>query len=422
MVPEREENLPVVLPRDVQISGKGGSPLAEVASFVNAICPKCGGPARRDTDTMDTFVESSWYFLRYCSPTYDRGMFEPDAAAYWMPVDQYIGGIEHAVLHLLYARFYTKVLRDLGMLKVDEPFRALLSQGMVIKDGAKMSKSKGNVVDPDDLIRRYGADTARLFSLFAAPPEKDLDWNDRGVEGASRFLNRIWRFVHTHLNELNGAVAWRGAAGAGRDEPEASRANPGIEPSEYKDEVTGSAGHATGHAISDSGRTFRRIIHGTIEKVTHDIEHDFHFNTAISAVMELVNALHDFERTSLDGMARPERSALLREAVEATVLLLGPVSPHITEELWAALGHRESLFTRSWPVADPLALARDEVEIVVQVDGRVRGRLIAAVGAQEAEIRAMALSDGKVLPWLDGRQVAKVVVVPGRLVNIVTRG
>ena len=386
MVPEREENLPVVLPRDVQISGKGGSPLAEVASFVNAVCPKCGGPARRDTDTMDTFVESSWYFLRYCSPTYDRGMFEPDAAAYWMPVDQYIGGIEHAVLHLLYARFYTKVLRDLGMLKVDEPFRALLSQGMVIKDGAKMSKSKGNVVDPDDLIRRYGADTARLFSLFAAPPEKDLDWNDRGVEGASRFLNRIWRFVHANLPELT--TAPRAPAGP----------------------------------LSESGRAFRRVIHETIQKVTHDIEHDFHFNTAISAVMELVNALHDFERTSLDGMARPERSALLREAVEATVLLLGPVSPHITEELWAALGHRESLFRRSWPVADAAALARDEVEIVVQVDGRVRGRLTAAVGAQEAEIREMALADGKVLPWLDGRQVAKVVVVPGRLVNIVTRG
>jgi leucyl-tRNA synthetase len=253
-----------------------------------------------------------------------------------------------------------------------------------------MSKSKGNVVDPDDLIRRFGADTARLFSLFAAPPEKDLDWNDRGVEGASRFLNRIWRFVQTHLDELNGAVAGRGAAEG--------------EPSDYK------------------VRAFRRVIHETIQKVTHDIEHDFHFNTAISAVMELVNALHDFERTSLDGMARQERSALLREAVEAIVLLLGPVSPHITEELWAALGHRESLFTRSWPVADPLALARDEVEIVVQVDGRVRGRLTAAVGAQEAEIRAMALSDGKVLPWLDGRQVAKVVVVPGRLVNIVTRG
>jgi leucyl-tRNA synthetase len=386
MVPEREENLPVVLPRDVQISGKGGSPLAEVAGFVNATCPKCGGRARRDTDTMDTFVESSWYFLRYCSPTYDRGMFDPAAVAYWMPVDQYIGGIEHAVLHLLYARFYTKVLRDLGMLKVDEPFHALLSQGMVIKDGAKMSKSKGNVVDPDDLIRRYGADTARLFSLFAAPPEKDLDWNDRGVEGASRFLNRVWRFVHANLPELRAAP--RAVVGPG----------------------------------SDAGRAFRRVIHETIRKVTHDIEHDFHFNTAISAVMELVNALHDFERASLDGMPREERSGLLREAVEAALLLLGPVSPHITEELWAALGHTQSLFKQRWPEPDPSALARDEVEIVVQVDGRVRSRLTALVGAQEAEVREKALADDKVRPWLDGRRIAKVVVVPGRLVNIVTRG
>ena len=386
MVPEREENLPVVLPRDVQISGKGGSPLAEVAGFVNTTCPRCGGKARRDTDTMDTFVESSWYFLRYCSPTYDRGMFEPGAAAYWMPVDQYIGGIEHAVLHLLYARFYTKVLRDLGMLKCDEPFHALLSQGMVIKDGAKMSKSKGNVVDPDELIRRFGADTARLFSLFAAPPEKDLDWNDRGVEGASRFLNRVWRFVHANLAEIKTA-------------PRAPR-GPG----------------------SDAGRAFRRVIHETIRKVTHDIEHDFHFNTAISAVMELVNALHEFERTSLDGMAREERSPLLREAVEATLLLLGPVSPHITEELWAALGHSQSLFKQRWPEPDPAALARDEVEIVVQVDGRVRSRLTALVGAQEAEVREQALADDKVRPWLDGRRIAKVVVVPGRLVNIVTRG
>jgi leucyl-tRNA synthetase len=386
MVPEREENLPVVLPRDVQISGKGGSPLAEVAGFVNATCPRCGGRARRDTDTMDTFVESSWYFLRYCSPDYDRGMFDPAAAAYWMPVDQYIGGIEHAVLHLLYARFYTKVLRDLGMLKVDEPFHALLSQGMVIKDGAKMSKSKGNVVDPDELIRRFGADTARLFSLFAAPPEKDLDWNDRGVEGASRFLNRVWRFVHANLPELK--TGPRAPSGAG----------------------------------SDAGRAFRRVIHETIRKVTHDIEHDFHFNTAISAVMELVNALHEFERASLDGMPREERSALLREAVEATVLLLGPVSPHITEEMWAALGHTQSLFKQRWPEPDPAALARDEVEIVVQVDGRVRSRLTALVGAQEADVREQALADDKVRPWLDGRRIAKVVVVPGRLVNIVTRG
>ena len=389
MVPEREDRLPVVLPEDVQISGKGGSPLAEVAHFVNARCPRCDGPAKRETDTMDTFVESSWYFLRYCSPRYEGGMFDPAAAAYWMPVDQYIGGIEHAVLHLLYARFYTKVLRDLGLTQVDEPFSALLSQGMVIKDGAKMSKSKGNVVDPDDLIRRFGADTARLFSLFAAPPEKDLDWNDRGVEGASRFLNRIWRFVQGHLAELREVP------------PEASRAEAGN--------------------LSDAGRAVRRVIHETIERVTHDIEKDLHFNTAISAIMELVNALHDFDRDSMDTMNRAERGRLLREAVETTVLLLGPMSPHITEELWAALGHRESVFKHAWPTVDPAAVKRAEVEIIVQVDGRVRSRLTVDVAAAEREIQDRALADEKVRQWTDGRQVAKVVVVPGRLVNVVTR-
>jgi leucyl-tRNA synthetase len=385
MVPEREENLPVVLPQDVQISGKGGSPLASVQSFVNARCPKCGGNARRDTDTMDTFVESSWYFLRYCSPSYEHGMFERQAAEYWMPVDQYIGGIEHAVLHLLYARFYTKVLRDLDMIAVDEPFTAQLSQGMVVKDGAKMSKSKGNVVDPDDLIRRYGADTARLFSLFAAPPEKDLDWNDHGVEGASRFLNRLWRFVHGHLDELK----------SGRRVDAAS--------------------------LSETGRACRRVIHVTIQRVTEDIENDFHFNTAISAVMELVNALVEFERTSMDTVGAEERAGLLREAVDTTLLLLGPVCPHITEELWKTLGHGASLFKQPWPSPDQDAMKRDEVQIVVQVDGKVRSRLMADVGLEEAEIRQMALADGRVLPWLNGRQVAKVVVVPGRLVNIVTR-
>ena len=389
MVPEREDRLPVVLPEDVQISGKGGSPLAEVAQFVNARCPRCDGPAKRETDTMDTFVESSWYFLRYCSPRYEGGMFEERAAAYWMPVDQYIGGIEHAVLHLLYARFYTKVLRDMGLTAADEPFRALLSQGMVIKDGAKMSKSKGNVVDPDELIRRYGADTARLFSLFAAPPEKDLDWNDRGVEGASRFLNRVWRFVQGHLAELRAPA--RAAA-------------PG-EAAEY----------------SDAGRAFRRTIHETITRVTEDIDKDFHFNTAISAVMELVNALHDFDRDSMDTVGAAERQRLLREAVETMLLLLGPVTPHIAEELWSAIGHGESLFRHPWPVADPAALRRDEVVIIVQVDGRVRSRLTVDVAAAEREIQDRALADEKVRPWLDGRQVAKVVVVPGRLVNVVTR-
>jgi leucyl-tRNA synthetase len=384
MVPEREDRLPVVLPQDVQISGKGGSPLAEVASFVNATCPKCGGRARRDTDTMDTFVDSSWYFLRYCSPRYDQGMFERAAAEYWMPVDLYIGGIEHAVLHLLYARFFTKVLRDLGMIKLDEPFAALLSQGMVIKDGAKMSKSKGNVVDPDEMIRRFGADATRLFTLFASPPERDLEWTDSGVEGASRFLNRLWRFVHAHADEIKGG------------------------------------GRVPG-ALSDAGRAFRRVIHETIARVTADVERDFHFNTAISAVMELVNALHDFERDSLDGVAGTERAALLREATDTTLLLLGPVSPHMTEELWQMLGHHDSLFRQAWPTAEAGALVREQVTVVVQVDGKVRSRLTVDVAAPEQAVREQALAEDKVRPWLAGREVSKVVVVPGRLVNIVTR-
>jgi leucyl-tRNA synthetase len=385
MVPEREDRLPVVLPENVQISGKGGSPLAEVASFVNAPCPRCGGPARRETDTMDTFVESSWYFLRYCSPRHPGGMVEAGAADYWMPVDQYIGGIEHAVLHLLYARFYTKVLRDLGLVKVDEPFQALLSQGMVIKDGAKMSKSKGNVVDPDDLIRRLGADTARLFSLFAAPPEKDLDWNDHGVEGASRFLNRVWRFAITRRDEIRGAAA--------------------SVPS------------------TEDGRAFRRAIHETIARVTDDLDRDFHFNTAVSAIMELVNALHAFEAASGaagSGVPGAERRGLLREAVETVLLLLGPFCPHLTEELWAELGHRTSLFAMPWPEAEPSALVKDDVTVVVQVNGKVRSRLTLPSGAADVEARTRALDDERVRPWLEGRRVERVVVVPDRLVNIVT--
>jgi leucyl-tRNA synthetase len=400
LVPETEGNLPVVLPRDVPLSGKGGSPLAEVASFVNTTCPKCGGPARRETDTMDTFVDSSWYFLRYCSPRYEQGMFERAAADYWMPVDQYIGGIEHAVLHLLYARFYTKVLRDLGLTSVDEPFKALLSQGMVIKDGAKMSKSKGNVVDPDDLIRTFGADTARLFSLFAAPPEKDLDWNDHGVEGASRFLNRVWRFVIGNLDTLRSAGSIGEAGSGGRLSP----------------------------PTSEKGRVFRRTVHETIVRVTSDIEREFHFNTAISAIMELVNALHAFESSSSDalpsdqpGSASGERTALLREAVDTLLLLLGPFSPHVTEELWQQLGHPTSLFKQRWPEADPAALVRQEVTVVLQVDGKVRSRLVLEVDAAEATVQQLALADDKVRPWLEGRAVARVVVVPNRLVNVVTR-
>ena len=397
MVPEAEKNLPVALPRDVQLSGKGGSPLASVASFVNATCPKCGGPAKRETDTMDTFVESSWYFLRYCSPRYDTGMFEENAAAYWMPVDQYIGGIEHAVLHLLYARFYTKVLRDLGLTKIDEPFMALLSQGMVIKDGAKMSKSKGNVVSDDYVREKYGADTGRLFELFAAPPEKDLEWNDQGIEGASRFHNRVWRFVIAHLAELGGGEAPPPSASLGRS-------------------------RAATVPTSEEGRAFRRTIHETIQRVTNDIEREFHFNTAIAAIMEMVNALQAFEVASGDGTAAAaDRAALMREAVETTLHLLGPFCPHVTEELWSQLGHRESLFKQRWPVADPAALQKTAVTVVVQVDGKVRGRLVVDVDAAEDRVRQLALGDDKVRPWVEQRRVEKVVVVPNRLVNIVTR-
>ncbi len=341
---------------------------------------------------MDTFVESAWYFFRYCSPQYGGGMFEKSAVDYWMPVDQYIGGIEHAVLHLLYARFYTKVLRDLGLTKADEPFLALLSQGMVIKDGAKMSKSKGNVVDPDDLIRTFGADTARLFSLFAAPPEKDLEWNDHGVEGGSRFLNRIWRFVLAHLDEIR--VVDLGGSEKAR---------------------------VAGVPSTDAGKAFRRVIHETTARVTADIERDFHFNTAVSAIMELVNALYAFEQASLDGMSRSARSALMREGVETVLLLLAPFCPHVAEELWAQIGHAESLFRQRWPEADPAALARNEVTVVVQVDGKVRGRLTVDVDAPEDDVRRLALADERVKPWVAANQVARVVVVPNRLVNIVTR-
>jgi leucyl-tRNA synthetase len=346
---------------------------------------------------MDTFVESSWYFLRYCSPQHDRGMFDAAAAAYWMPVDQYIGGIEHAVLHLLYARFYTKVLRDLGLVKVDEPFTALLSQGMVIKDGAKMSKSKGNVVDPNELIRTYGADTARLFSLFAAPPEKDLDWNDHGVEGAFRFLNRVWRFVTSRLDEIG-----EGQAPGPIVPPDRAKAPPGS-------------------TLSAAGRAFRRVIHETIVRVTEDIERDFHFNTAVSAIMELTNALHAFDAASLDGVPSQERRALLREAVETQLILLAPFCPHLSEELWARLGHADSLFRQPWPAADPAALEKDEVTVVVQVDGKVRSRLTVEVGAATAEVERRALADDRVRSWLAARRVERVVVVANRLVNIVTR-
>jgi len=378
VVPVPEKDLPVVLPMDVEFTGEGGSPLTKLDSFVNVPCPQCGQMARRETDTMDTFVQSSWYFLRYCCPDFAAGPIDRARAEYWMSVDQYIGGIEHAVLHLLYARFFTKVLRDLGYVTVDEPFTNLLTQGMVIKDGAKMSKSKGNVVDPDALINRYGADTARLFSLFAAPPEKDLDWSDQGVDGSFRFLNRVWRLVCDLLP------------------------------------FVGKGGSVDPASLSDGARALRRAVHKTIRKVTDDIDERFHFNTAIAAIMELVNAIQAFEPRNL-----PENGPVLTEAIESVVLMLSPFVPHVAEELWESLGHRGGVEAAGWPSFDPAAAVDEEFLIVVQVNGKLRGKVTVATDATEEQVKAAALADEKVKPWLEGKELRKVIYVPGKLLNIV---
>jgi len=377
VVPVPESALPVKLPMDVAFTGEGGSPLAKLDSFIQVACPKCGLPARRETDTMDTFVQSSWYFLRYCCPDFKMGPLDRERTDYWMSVDQYIGGIEHAVLHLLYARFFTKVLRDLGYIKCDEPFTNLLTQGMVIKDGAKMSKSKGNVVDPNSLIERYGADTARLFSLFAAPPEKDLDWSDQGVDGTFRFLNRVWRLVHDRL----GLVKQSGAV---------------------KTEL-----------LTAEEKNLRRVVHKTIKKVTEDIEERFHFNTAIAAVMELLNALQASDiKTAQSG-------PVMKEALESMVLLLAPFVPHITEELWQQLGNKTVVSETAWPEYDREAVVDEEVLIVVQVNGKLRSKITVAAGSDEESLKSLALSDEKIKPFLEGVQIRKVICVPGKLVNIV---
>jgi leucyl-tRNA synthetase len=377
-VPVPESDLPVVLPHDVAFCGEGGSPLAKLDSFRNVPCPVCGKPARRETDTMDTFVESSWYFLRYCSPDFDKGMVDRERVKYWMSVDQYIGGIEHAVLHLLYARFFTKVMRDLGYIDADEPFTNLLTQGMVIKDGAKMSKSKGNVVDPDALISRYGADTARLFSLFAAPPEKDLDWSDQGVEGSYRFLNRVWKLVHDHLA------------------------------------LIGTAGPVAVESLTPEGKDLRRAVHKTIRKVTEDIEERFHFNTAIAAVMELGNTVSSF-RSKDD----PRQAAVIREALESIVLLLSPFVPHVTSELWERLGKSTPLADTAWPSFDAEAARDEELLVVVQVNGKLRGKVTVPASATEEDVRGAVMADAKVAVSLEGKTVRKEIYVPGKLYNIV---
>ncbi len=383
MVPVPEDELPVRLPTNVEFTGAGGSPLANLPEFHETACPTCKRMARRETDTMDTFVESSWYFARYACPDEDRQPLDRERANYWMAVDQYVGGVEHAVLHLLYARFFTRVLRDMGWLAVDEPFSNLLTQGMVIKDGAKMSKSKNNVVDPDQLIQRYGADTARLFTLFAAPPEKDLDWSDQGVEGAHRFLNRVWRFAMRHGERLAGVAA-----------------DAGAEPA------------------SDGLKELRRRVHWTIKKVTDDVER-FHFNTAIAAVMELHNAVNALSAEELE---QDGNAALVKAVLETEVVLLAPFVPHVASELWQRLGHVESLADVAWPEHSEDALVQETRLIVVQVNGKLRGKISVPADAAREDVESAALADPKVAGFLDGRPVKRVIQVSGRLVNIVIGG
>ncbi len=375
IVPVPAEDLPVVLPVDVQLLEGGGSPLPALEEFVSTTCPKCQAPARRETDTMDTFVESSWYFLRFPCARLDDAPFDKAEIARWLPVDQYIGGVEHAVLHLLYARFFTRVLRDLGWIELSEPFERLLTQGMVIKDGAKMSKSRGNVVDPDDLIRRYGADTARLFSMFAAPPEKDLDWSDRGVEGASRFLARLWRMVVT--------------AGEGLQVDD-----PGTE------------------GLDEAGRRMRSLVHETIARVTRDVGERMRFNTAVAAVMELTNGIADYRSGDPD-------ARVLGFALTTALRLLFPFVPHVTSELWEKSVGTPLLEEMPWPDYDAEALVRDTVELAVQINGKVRSRITVPSDLDREAVAELALADERVAAALGGKKPKRTVVVPGRIVNIV---
>ncbi|QKT04967.1 leucine--tRNA ligase [Ectothiorhodospiraceae bacterium 2226] len=373
-VPVPDEDLPVVLPEEVTFEGVG-SPIKKMPAFYQTACPRCGGAAERETDTFDTFMESSWYYARYCSANNAEAMLD-ERADYWLPVDHYIGGIEHAILHLLYARFYNKLLRDAGLIRHDEPFTNLLTQGMVLKDGGKMSKSKGNTVDPQELIDSYGADTARLFMMFAAPPEQSLEWSDAGVEGAFRFLKRLWKRVADHA-----------AAGP----------------------VPAPAAQSEGEA----GRALRRQIHETLAKVSDDMGRRHTFNTAIAAVMELINALYKVEGND------PAERALVQEGLEAAVLMLAPIVPHVCHALWNALGHEGAVVDAPWPRVDESALQRDALTWVVQVNGKRRGEVEVAVAAERAAVEAAALAEPNVARYLEGKSVKRVIVVPNKLVNIV---
>jgi leucyl-tRNA synthetase len=395
IVPVPEKDLPVILPDNVDITLTGGSPLGRVPEFVNVTCPKCGGPARRETDTMDTFVDSSWYFYRYTDAHNDRAPFDSKTVAYWFPIDQYIGGIEHAILHLIYSRFWTKFMRDMGLVKNDEPIERLFTQGMIIKGGAKMSKSLGNIVSPDEMIARFGADSTRMYTLFATSPDRELDWQDEGVEGIRRFLERVYSFVE---------------ANARPQDPDWGKPVPAH--------------------LTDSARRLQRKLHQTIKRVSDDFQGRWHFNTSISAVMELVN---DAKRRTLGSKptqnpvpAVPVKGdeiplALLSEVQRDLVLLLAPFAPHLAHELWEMLGEKTNLLRAPWPKYDPALAKEDEIEIPVQINGKLRSLIVVPADSSEAVIRERAISDEKVKAAMAGKQVAKIIVVPGKLANIVAR-
>ncbi len=385
IVPVPEKDLPVILPENVDITLTGGSPLGRIPEFVNATCPKCGGPARRETDTMDTFVDSSWYFYRYTDAHNDRAPFDGKIAQYWFPIDQYIGGVEHAILHLIYSRFWTKFMRDLGMITNDEPADRLFTQGMVIKDGAKMSKSLGNVVSPDEMVARYGADAARMYSLFAAPPDRDLDWQDSGIEGIQRFLGRVYRFVVRNAS-----------ASSGSPHAETLQAT----------------------SLQPEARAIQRKLHQTIKRVSDDFQGRWHFNTCISAIMELVNVLYGAE----EAIAQKSGPApFLAEVQRNLVLLLAPFAPYLAHELWEMLGEKGNLLKAPWPKYDAALAKEEEIEIPVQINGKLRSRVVVSADATEETVLERALADEKVRAAIAGKQIVKKIYVPGKLLNLVVK-
>jgi len=402
VVPVAEKDLPVILPHNVPITLAGGSPLAGVPEFLNTTCPKCGGPARRETDTMDTFVDSSWYFYRYADAHNDKAPFDSEKIAYWFGkngIDQYIGGVEHAILHLIYSRFWTKFMRDMGLVKNDEPVARLFTQGMVIKDGAKMSKNLGNVVSPDEMVARYGADAARLYSLFAAPPDRDLDWQDSGIEGIQRFLGRVYRFYL-------------------RTPPVETRlaASPAAEMT--KQARTGQSPPPQSESLSPQARAIQRKLHQTIKRVSHDFQGRWHFNTCIAAIMELVNEIYGAEQAIAAGRVP---ASLLADVQRNIALLLAPMAPYLAHELWEMTGETSNLLKAPWPKYDAALAAEDEIEIPVQVNGKLRGLVVVPAGATDDQIKQAALANDKVKAAIAGKQVVKVIVVPKKLVSIVVR-